>query len=270
MRPSHRWLIVVLIVVAALGLAACSSGPATQTKIEPAILEPIGDGEYSRVVLTEKAAERLDIQTTPLHEEQLMRTLTVGGQIMAAASASSTPGEASAPFGLSGVLLRVPINEADLTRVDQSQPAHVSALTGDAQAVGMTAQPVDLSTLDDGEDDDAGEAQPDIDADETALYYLIDSDEPGLVQGQGVFVELSMSGNGALRKVVPYAAVLYGVNGETWVYTNPEPLVFVRSPITIDYIEGDLAVLSEGPEVGTAVVTLGAAELFGTETGVSK
>jgi hypothetical protein len=54
------------------------------------------------------------------------------------------------------------------------------------------------------------------------------------------------------------------------VYTNPEPLVFLRSPITIDYIDGDLAVLSEGPAVGTAVVTLGAAELFGTETGVSK
>jgi len=64
--------------------------------------------------------------------------------------------------------------------------------------------------------------------------------------------------------------VLYGVHGETWVYTNPEPLVFIREPIVIDYIEGDLAVLSEGPEAGTAIVTVGAAELFGTETGVSK
>jgi hypothetical protein len=67
------------------------------------------------------------------------------------------------------------------------------------------------------------------------------------------------------RTVVPYAAVLYDSNGDAWVYTNPEPLVFVRHRIKIDYISGDRAVLSEGPAVGTAVVTLGAAELFGTE-----
>lgn len=270
MRPKHRWPILVLIVIAALGLAACGSGQATQTKIEPAILEPIGDGEYSRVALTGKAAERLDIQTTPLREELIVRTLTVGGQIIAAAGSSTASGESSTPFGPSGVLLRVPASEADLKRVDRSQPAHILPLSGDAQATGMTAQLVEVSALDDEEDDDDGEAQPDIDPDETALYYLMDSEEPGLVQGQGVFVELALSGDGGPRKVVPYAAVLYGVHGETWVYTNPEPLIFVRSPITVDYIDGDMAVLSEGPAVGTAVVTLGAAELFGTETGVSK
>ena len=189
---------------------------------------------------------------------------------MTAASASSTLGEASAPFGLSGVLLRVPVSESDLNRDDRSQPAQVLPLTGNPDGPRMVAQPLDLSTLDDSEDDDSGETYPDIDADEATLYYVIDSDEPGLVQGQGVFVELMMSGDEAQRKVVPYASVLYGVHGETWVYTNPEPLVFVRSPITIDYIDGDLAILSEGPEVGTTIVTLGATELFGAETGVSK
>lgn len=270
MKRRNQWTILVLILIAALGLSACSSGQATPTKIEPAILEPIGEGDFSRVVLTEKAAQRLNIQITPLREEQIVRTLTVGGQVMVAASPSSAPGEASAPFDLSGVLLRVPVSEADLNRVDRSQPAHLLPLTGDADAPGMMAQPIDLSTLDDSEDSDSGEAQPDLDQEEGALYYLVDSDEPGLVQGQGVFVELTLSGDGAPRKVVPYAAVLYGVNGETWVYGNPEPLVFVRYPITIDYIVGDRAVLSEGPEAGTAVVTVGAAELFGTETGVSK
>src|SRR5574341_2163183 len=29
--------------------------------------------------------------------------------------------------------------------------------------------------------------------------------------------------NGAQRKVIPYAAVLYDTQGATWVYTNPEP-----------------------------------------------
>ena len=70
---------------------------------------------------------------------------------------------------------------------------------------------------------------------------------------------------GARHKVVPYAAVLYDPRGETWVYTNPEPLVFVRHRIHVDYIRGDRAVLSQGPSAGTAVVTVGAAELFGAE-----
>jgi len=71
--------------------------------------------------------------------------------------------------------------------------------------------------------------------------------------------------NGTRRKVIPYAAVLYDTEGATWTYTNPEPLVFVRYRIEVDYIEGDLAILSAGPPSGSAVVTVGAQELYGAE-----
>ncbi|HEV3365246.1 MAG TPA: hypothetical protein VG795_14090 [Acidimicrobiia bacterium] len=77
-------------------------------------------------------------------------------------------------------------------------------------------------------------------------------------------------GGETARKVVDYAAVVYDPKGDTIVYTNPEPLVFVRQPIKIDYIDGDVAVLTEGPPAGTAVVTVGTAELLGMETGVGK
>lgn len=70
---------------------------------------------------------------------------------------------------------------------------------------------------------------------------------------------------GATLTVIPYAAVVYGTNGETWTYANPEPLVFVRETITLARIDGDLAILSAGPVAGTAVVTVGAAELLGVE-----
>ncbi len=73
---------------------------------------------------------------------------------------------------------------------------------------------------------------------------------------------------GKQRKVIPYAAVLYDPEGATWAFTNPKALLFVRQPIKVDYIVGDLAVLLEGPPTGTAVVTVGAAELFGAEIGV--
>ena len=73
---------------------------------------------------------------------------------------------------------------------------------------------------------------------------------------------------GKQRKVIPYAAVLYDPDGATWAFTNPKPLLFVRQAIKIDYIVADLVVLLEGPPSGTAVVTVGAAELFGAEIGV--
>jgi hypothetical protein len=72
------------------------------------------------------------------------------------------------------------------------------------------------------------------------------------------------------QTLIPYAAVFYTAAGDTWTYTNPEPLTYVREAIVVDHIDGDRAFLSAGPPVGTAVVTLGSAELFGTETGVEE
>jgi hypothetical protein len=69
---------------------------------------------------------------------------------------------------------------------------------------------------------------------------------------------------------VPYAAVIYDIEGNTWIYTSPGPLTYVREPIQIDHIEGDVAVLSESLPAELNVVTIGVAELWGTETGVSK
>ncbi len=67
---------------------------------------------------------------------------------------------------------------------------------------------------------------------------------------------------------VPYAAVIYDAKGDTWSYVNTAPLVFLRSQITVDEVDGDTAVLSAGPTAGTSVVTTGAAELYGAEIGV--
>ncbi len=69
---------------------------------------------------------------------------------------------------------------------------------------------------------------------------------------------------------IPYAAVFYTAEGDTWAYTNPEQGVYLREPIAVDRIDGDVALLTTGPPAGTAVVTQGAAELYGTETGVDE
>ena len=73
---------------------------------------------------------------------------------------------------------------------------------------------------------------------------------------------------GRARTLVPYGAVLYDATGATWLYATREPLSYLRERITVDDIEGGQAMLTDGPAAGTAVVSVGAAELYGTELGV--
>ena len=72
----------------------------------------------------------------------------------------------------------------------------------------------------------------------------------------------------AEEKVMPYGAVIYDAQGSTWAYAALDTLTFQRAAIEIESIEGDEAFLSAGPPAGTPVVTVGAAELYGAETGV--
>ena len=143
MQTDKRWAAVVL-TVAGLQLATCSRSVETAPHENPATVEHLDDGsDRSRITLTAKAAERLDIKTSPVREEE--------------------------------------------------------------------------------------------------------------------------AGAAPRRSTVPYASVLYDPQGGAWVYTNPEPLVFLRHGISIENIDGDTALLSDGPPSGTEVVTVGAAELFGAE-----
>jgi hypothetical protein len=71
------------------------------------------------------------------------------------------------------------------------------------------------------------------------------------------------------QTVVPAGALMLDPAGAYWVYTNPSPLVFVPQQVTLDREDDNgLAHLVEGPPVGTDVVTLGAAELYGIEHGI--
>ena len=65
--------------------------------------------------------------------------------------------------------------------------------------------------------------------------------------------------------VMPYSAVIFDADGDTYTYTSPEPRTYVRQKIVIDHVEGDSVMLSDGPPAGTEVVTVGAAFVYGTE-----
>jgi hypothetical protein len=71
------------------------------------------------------------------------------------------------------------------------------------------------------------------------------------------------------HEVIPYSAVVYDTDGSTWTYVNTAARTYERKPITVTEIDGAVAQLSAGPPAGSAVVTVGAAELLGTEYNIS-
>jgi hypothetical protein len=71
------------------------------------------------------------------------------------------------------------------------------------------------------------------------------------------------------REIIPYSAVVYDTDGSTWTYVNTAARTYERKPITVTEIDGAAALLSAGPAAGMPVVTVGGAELLGTEYGIS-
>jgi len=76
------------------------------------------------------------------------------------------------------------------------------------------------------------------------------------------------AGSPTARATMPSAALLYDAEGRTWVYVREGARTFLRAPVSIARLDGDVAYLKDGPAPGTLVVTLGAPELLGVELGV--
>ena len=68
--------------------------------------------------------------------------------------------------------------------------------------------------------------------------------------------------------IVPASAIVYDSRGRTLVYVATAPLTFVSAPVTVVSMDGTQAVLSRGPHSGMPVVSVGAEELYGVQTGV--
>lgn len=72
----------------------------------------------------------------------------------------------------------------------------------------------------------------------------------------------SLAGN----RTVPYASLVHGADGTIWVYASAgDPLRFRRQTVEVATVDDRGAILTSGPAVGTTVVGIGSAELYGTE-----
>ena len=249
MKRSKLWLGLVLIMVVALGLSACASTPEAENS-EPVELVDQGDGR-NLVILTEKAAERLDIQTDTVLEEQIALTRSYGGEVTEASAGSNA-------------IVMVSLTSEEMSVINLDVPALVFPLNGDDvedsdEGTGLMAELDELPGMEDVEDNGV-----------TTLVYSVKDSEEDLVTGQRLVVEVSLKGDQGPQLIVPVASLIYDLNGGTWIYISREPLQFLRFPVVVDYILDDMVVLSEGPPAGTKVVVVGVAELHGADTGVGK
>lgn len=251
----------------------------------PAKIEKIAGSELSTVTLTAKAAERTGIETVVVREDTVTRTWSVGGVISSPAAimvASRSGGARASRLAVSevrgavgsalpraglagGLLVSVAVSPSELSSVAVDRPARIMALTRGANKTWLTARPIGKLPI--GVN---GSAHRSANRSGAMLHYAVAGTGHGLVAGQRVSVELARVGAGKPQKIVPYSSVLYDTRGNTWVYINPKPLVFVRHAIAVDFIDGDIAVLTSGPAVGARVVSVGVPELYGAETGIGK
>lgn len=295
-----RWNLSALIL-AGLAASVLAGGTSLAAEIakpgKPAKVEPIPGSDLKRVILTPKAAERLAIRTAVVGEEPVMRWLMVEGTVeVMPEEPSMALGQDNAPAAVGVVATRVRVHvlsklaqgDNDSNRLkerpwtvwslrddddddddkakgkgkgkDRSKgdtPAIVIPIGRDGRPARLPAKPIGVTAT-------SGDGKA-IAGSTVAEDYEVSGADHGLRPGQRVQVRVPHPDSGKLQKVIPYAAVLYDPRGYTWTFMNPEPLVFVRHRIDVEFIEGDRAVLREGPATGTTVVTAGAAELFGVE-----
>jgi hypothetical protein len=267
MRPSNLWIGLALIMTG-LPYPGERVEAASVGKNEPAHVEPEPGTKFNRVILEPSAFKRLGIETAAIRETMAIRKRRVAaivvdaselGRIAVAARASQTspgisPAAGPLPAANAGKAWVHVLPISDAPNVAQDQPALVMPLD---KASGFRTLPARMvlppNPIGDGDGDGS-------------LYYVADDAGTALPPTTRVLIELPYVA--VSRQAIPFSAVFYDEHGQAWVYATPEPLIFIRHPIQVDYVSKDLAFLSDGPPVGTEVVTVGAPMLYGIEFGI--
>ena len=87
--------------------------------------------------------------------------------------------------------------------------------------------------------------------------------------GERVTAKLTVRGE-QQRSTILWSAVVYDIQGGTWVYEQTAPQTFVRRRVQVEFVRDGLAILGQGPPAGASIVTQAVVELFGTEFGFAK
>jgi RND family efflux transporter MFP subunit len=158
----------------------------------------------------------------------------------------------------SNLWIRAAVYAGDLASIDVAQPVMVAKLghetTGPWRQVSRVAGPPV-----------ANPAAASVD-----LYF----DLPGnaampMRPGERVALRLPLKATDRAL-VVPQSAVVYDINGGTWVYEQRTPNQYARRRVELGGPAGASVIVVRGLAEGMTIVTVGAAELYGTEFYVGK
>lgn len=101
------------------------------------------------------------------------------------------------------------------------------------------------------------------------IFYALEGN-PAPAIGQRLLVRIPVRDTSKEALIVPWSAIFHDANGDAWLYEQSAPQTFVRRRVLLKRVDATEAILDAGPRVGTEVVTVGAAELFGAEFGNGK
>ena len=201
-----------------------------------------GEGLY-KIKLKQSAIDRLGIRTAEMRMETKSRTISTGGRVFEV----RRPGDKQS----SDFFVGIPDSQIDY------MPTGAIKVAAGVSGV-MTEYPTEYTTMED----------PDIEfleaEQEGYKFFRVMTDNPLLTHGQRVLVEAEANPEKEYT-VAPYSALIYDKNGGTWVYVAETPDTYLRHEVEVEFIDGDSVYLRDGPPSGTEVVTVGAAELLGTE-----
>jgi RND family efflux transporter MFP subunit len=174
------------------------------------------------------------------------------GQIVAAGTAVAEIAQTNALW------VRVPVYAGDLRSIDLTQPTLVADLGQHTPGAWRQVRRV------------SGPPQADPSAATVDLHFELPSGGPFVVRpGERLSVRLPLrSTERALT--VPQSAVVYDIHGGTWVYERLAPQRYARRRVELAGPAGTDVIVSRGLSEGVTIVTVGAAELYGTEFHVSK
>lgn len=158
---------------------------------------------------------------------------------------------------LSTLWVRVPLPVGDIDGIDRTEPVQVGKLSAPPGTRLPSAKPVAAPPS-------ANPLAATVD-----VFYELPNADGKLTPGQRLGVTIPLS-DAKESLTVPWSAVLFDVNGGTWVYAQTAPRTYARKRVVVRYTAGADAVLATGPAQGANVVAHGGQELFGAETGFIK
>ena len=153
--------------------------------------------------------------------------------------------------------VRVPVYAGDLANIDTNAPASIASLGQESSGPWHQARRVSGPPA-------ANPAAASVD-----LFYEMPKAGVSIRPGERVSVRLSVKST-QQALVIPQSAVVYDIHGGAWVYESKGQHVYVRRRVEVTGPGGAGLVIKRGLVPGIQIVTVGAAELFGTEFYVSK